>query len=268
MRISWGNIALLVGTIIAFGTVVAVGVHTVRTYIETERVAALFEHDPYRIGNHYFDAGVGGEYDLAKARHYYEQAIDASSTANERVWYQLGRIDFLEGNFDAAVDRFQTQIELFDDTEPRAYYMLGLTHAYNALWHEVPGEWERAEAAFRTYLEHDAYNPWARVDLAWIYFSQGEYTEMLPLLETGLEYHPENAWLHNMYGLALLNTGSVDAARQHFERARKLAAALTPQQWGVVYPGNDPDSWSAGLASFQDAIEKNLELVADSGRVR
>lgn len=218
--------------------------------------------DPFTLGEYYFNADddPAGPYDLKKARFYYEEAIRASSTAHDRVWYQLGRIDFLEGSFAPAIAKFNTQIELFGDAVPNVYYMIGLTYGYRAQQTDDDRDWQRGEEAFKKFMEYEPEAPWPRVDLAWIYFMQGKYEDMLPVLFEGLQYAPENAWLHNMYGLALLNTGERERAHEHFLLALKYAEQLTVEAWGQAYPGNDPAAWPIGLESFREAIRKNIAL--------
>jgi tetratricopeptide (TPR) repeat protein len=216
-------------------------------------------------GQYYFNHGqyADGTYDLKEARKYFTRAIAADPKANHLAWYQLGRIDFLEGRFNDALYKFNMQQVYFGDGVPSVHYMLGLTYGYKARRDNDAYSWRKAEEGFQTYIGFAEYSPWARVDLAWVYFSQGKFEEMLPILEQGIEHHRDNPWLHNMYGLALLNTGQKEAARAHFELASELASYVTPEEWGMSYPGNDPRSWTQGLREFQELIKKNLKL-ADS----
>ncbi len=221
--------------------------------------------DTFARAEYYFNADddPSGPYDLSKARMYYEEVLNASSTAHLNAWYQLGRIDFLEGHFTSAIRNFDMQLMLFGDQLPNVYYMLGLTYGFRAQITEQPSDWEQAEMAFTTFIEYEPAAPWPRVDLAWVHFMQGNYEEMLPILEEGLVSSPDNAWLHNMYGLALLNTDDAEGALTHFSLAAEHAAQLTVHEWGLAYPGNDPAAWPVGLASFREAIEKNRALAED-----
>ncbi len=211
-----------------------------------------------RVGQRYFDGGQ--EYDLTCARIAYNRAIALDPQGYTASWYQLGRIDFIEGKFDDALFKFGKQIEFFGDTMPNVYYVRGLVYGYRARETGHTEDWQRAEQDFRRYIEIDPEVPWPRVDLAWVLFSQGKYEEMKPVLEEGLLVAPEQPWLLNMYGLALLNTGDAEGGRLFFESALYLAKKLTPEDWGNAYPGNDPAVWSAGLAEMVSSIEKNLAL--------
>lgn len=244
-----------------FVTVVIV----VIVYFLSQNVQTPPEHvaDPFERGEYYFNAynSPDGEYDLKLARQYYTQAIEEGSE-EQTVWYQLGRIDFLEGNYNAALYKFEKQISLHGDAIPNVYYMKGLTHGYKARREGVEDDWKKAEENFQKFLAYDLESPWTRTDLAWVYFSQGKFTEMLSLLEDGLSYEPYNPWLLNMYGLALLNTGSKKEAHEQFLLAKEYVGYLSPEDWGRTYPGNDPSTWVQGLAEFQSLIQKNLDLTS------
>lgn len=216
----------------------------------------------FLLGQYYFNHGThaDGTYDIKLARHYYEQALLDNPLGDNWAWYQLGRIDFLEGKFDDAIYKFNKQVELFEDQQPSVYYMLGLTYGYRARREGREEDWLSAVENFSRYLEHDNDSPWARVDLSWVYFSQGRFEEMKPILEKGLDTHSDNPWLLNMYGLALLNTGHKEKAGRNFVAALEGAEKLTAEEWGLSYPGNDPSAWSEGLEEFRAAIRVNLNL--------
>ena len=219
------------------------------------------EH-PFAVGQYYFnhDEDLVGPYDLEKAYAYFAEAIRRDPDGNNLAWLQFGRVEFLRGNFESAIGSFNKQLEYFGSEVPNVHYMLGLTHAYRARATGNTTDWERAAEAFGQFLTFQPASPWARTDLAWVYFAQGNYEAMLPILEGGLERNPEHPWLHNMYGLALLNIGEREKAREHFLKARGYAATLTPADWGRAYPGNDPEDWERGLMEFRTAIAKNLAL--------
>lgn len=218
----------------------------------------------YLLGDYYFNYGTyaDGTYDLTLARKHYEMALEENPIGDNWAWYQLGRIDFLEGRFNDALYKFDKQIEFFGNTQPSVYYMIALTHGYKARMWGASESWEPAAENFLHYLELDPSSPWARTDLAWIYFAQGSYDEMLEPLRVGLEINPDNPWLLNMYGLALLNTNDKEGAQEYFLKAKEKASDLTTEEWGRSYPGNDPKAWSKGLKEFQETIEFNLQLTS------
>lgn len=220
--------------------------------------------DPFLRGEYYFnhDADAKGPYDLEKAREAYMEALEMDPKGNARTWYQLGRIDFIEGKFISALYKFEKQIEYFNDQIPNVYYMIGLTYGFKAGVTGSEEDWEAAAEGFKTYLTYEPESPWARTDLSWVYFSQGDYARMLPVLEDGLVMYPDHPWLLNMYGLALFNTGERARAHEIFVHAAQEAEKLTTSDWGRAYPGNNPNEWEAGLRSFEEAIQKNSALTA------
>ncbi len=221
--------------------------------------------DPFLVGEYYFNTqnDAHGAYDLERARAAYTQALADDPAGNPLTWYQLGRIDFLQGRYISALYKFNKQVEYFGDEIPNVYYMFGLTFAYKAQQSGDPAEWLYAEDSFKKYLEFDSQSPWAYVDLSWVYFSQGKYEEMTPLLEEALLQNPNHPWLLNMYGLALLNTDNKEKAKETFDKAQREAAKLTRDEWGRAYPGNNPAEWQKGLDSFRSAIKQNASLARE-----
>lgn len=200
------------------------------------------------------------QYDLGKARYHYTEAIKASSTEHVLAWYQLARIDFLEGKFDAALHKLDTQLEYFGDEIPNVYYMKGLVYGFRADWYGNEVDWERAEANFLQFIEYMPTSPWARIDLAWIYFSQGDFASMLAVLDPIYEAEQSNPWYLNMYALALMNTGEVAEAYKLFVRVEALVPTLTPADWALVYPDNNPADWAQGLEEFQVVVARNTKV--------
>ncbi len=224
--------------------------------------ASLQGKTDFDIAQFYFNSDDirGGVYDIIKAQEYYEKVIAENPKENNLVWYQSGRIDFINGDFDLALDKFATQLAYHGDEIPNVYYMIGLTYGYRARQTNSPEDWKHAEDNFKKSVELLHQAPWPYVDLAWVYFSEGKYNEMKLLLEIGMNYGSNNPWLLNMYGLALLNTGDKTMAREYFLFAQELAQEVTVEQWGRSYPGNNPDSWEQGLFEFETMIAKNIEL--------
>ncbi|MCA9366500.1 hypothetical protein KC722_02885 [Candidatus Kaiserbacteria bacterium] len=206
-----------------------------------------------------------GAYDLVLARRYYtDVTLNATAKFNKSEvsmsWYQLARIDFLEGKYGSAETKLKMLEKEFGDSFYNVYYIEGLVYGYRARDIGNKEDWQLAEEAFKKFLAVKPESPWARTDLSWVYFAQGKFADMIPVLEEGLEYEPESPWLHNMYGLALLNTGQNDLANEHFSFAQERARLLDPEGWGAAYPGNDPAGWGVGLAEFQAVIDGNLQL--------
>lgn len=217
------------------------------------------------IGNYYFNTYGDGMYDLEKAERYFKQALEIDSRA-PLAWYQLGRIDFLNGRFFSAIEKFNKNIELHNSIENQAvmrtHYMRGLTYGYMK-W------FESAEADFLRLLGWHKDKPptpeeWALyVDLSWIYFQQGKYEEIEELTKEGLARFPDNPWVLNMRGLSLINLNRSSEAQPLFEKALEEAQKLTEEDWARAYPGNDPRIAAQGLASMITSLEFNFLLTVD-----
>lgn len=222
----------------------------------------------YDVGQYYFnhDDDPALPYDRELARKYYEKAAELDPRVDPALWYQLGRLSFLDGDLTEALRLFDRQMELFGEDIPAVLYMQGLAYGYQGRRENDAEAWRKAELAFINYLPYAPEAPWPRVDLAWIYFAQGKYEEMIPVLEEGLVTHATNPWLLNMYGLALLNTGRKEEALQQFMGAQAGAARLTELEWGENYPGNHPGDWGTGLSEFRSIIDKNIELAKSSSQ--
>ncbi len=238
-----------------------VGADTVR-FVHDRSVEWKLPDDPFVRGQYYFNHGdrADGTYDLARAERYYLEAVRADPRGNELAWYQLGRVMFIQGRLPEAVSYFKTQQEYFGEKIPNVHYMLGLTYGFLGKETGIPMYWYLGEEHFLKFIAYKPQSPWAHVDLAWIYFSQGKYDDMLATVRAVLPLHEQNPWIQNMYGLALMNTGKYDDAYTAFSKAEDLATDVSLEEWGRSYPGNDPALWGAGYESFVESISKNKAL--------
>jgi len=199
-------------------------------------------------------------YDLAKARQYYEASIRVNPEENIFQWYQLARINFIQGEFDTALHNLDKQVESHEDAVPNVYYMYGLIYGFRADLYDRTRDFELAEENFNKFLEYFPTNVWGRIDLSWIHFSQRDFKSMLTALDPVYAEEQDNPWFLNMYGLALMNTGDLDQAVKHLIRAKELSKSLVPEDWSKVYPGNNPKDYQTGLDEFMLALQLNLDL--------
>lgn len=206
-------------------------------------------------GNYFFNVYGDGVYDLQKAAHYYEAALRIDPTVPD-AWHQLARIDFLNGDFDEALVKINKQLELHGDSFMASYYIRGLIYGFMK-------EYDHAESDFKTFLTWDPKNWAALNDLAWVYFSQGRYTETADVAASGLSFAPTNPWLLTMRGVALLNMGQTDEARALLQEAQQQARQLTTRVWSYAYPGNDPRLAGEGVEQMRAVIAANLALVGN-----
>lgn len=204
------------------------------------------------IGDYFFGHGA---YDLIQAERAY-QTVLVFDAKNRDAQYQLARINFLRGNFPSAIEHID-RVLVLDPTFAKAYYIKGLILGYR-------GSLIEAINYFEQFIERAPDN-WAGYnDLAWLHFQLGDYVQTLTVAEAGLIHSPENVWLLNMQGLALMHLDQRDGAREAFSRAKAQALQMQPQHWGKSYPGNDPAIYAEGLERMREAIDYNLELVHSS----
>lgn len=203
-------------------------------------------HAAMWLGEHYFTTA---NYNSERAERFYRRT-SALDPTNALAHYQLGRIAFIRGRFKEAHAHIDAALR-YDPTYYRGYYMRGLIAGYEK-------DYKKAADAFYIFLQYDSIG-WAGYnDLSWIYFQQGNFAAAEEIAIFGLGYAPENPWLHNSVGVAQLAQGRKDEARAHFRRALDRIDTMTPDDWGIAYPGNDPAIYAAGLTSMRDSIVHNL----------
>ncbi|MCE9644330.1 tetratricopeptide repeat protein [Candidatus Parcubacteria bacterium] len=205
----------------------------------------------YRAGNFYLGENA---HDLKKAEELYKRALDLGYPEPGYIHFGLSRVYFFQGRYSKAIEAINETLRL-DSSIHNAYYMRGLVYGYRNNLSEAEGDFAR-------YLELEP-ESWAGAnDLCWIYFRQGRYKDVLTVAEKALSYHPENPWLQNSLGVALLNLGEREEARSALEKALAGFKAMTPEEWGRAYPGNDARYHPQGLAGSLRSVEKNLLLLS------
>ena len=253
--------------LIGFGLISAIvhvfGPSSAATHVGAVSTAELDTISAFERAEYYFQPDV---YDITKARQYYIQAIEEDPRGESLQWYQLSRIHFIQGEFDAALFALAKQEEYFGDEIHNVHYMKGLVHAFRAERYNAPRDWRQAEESFSTFLVFVPDSPWARIDLAWVYFAQDNFTEMFAVLEPVKEFERDNPWWLNMYGLAYLNTDQPEEALHWFREADRYASDLAVEDWAHVYPENDPADWPQGLREFQAAVRDNVAIAADAAQ--
>jgi len=203
----------------------------------------------FEIGNYYFG---GGAYDVDRAQGYFEKAL-AIDPQTAGAHYQLARVYFIRGDFSTALDEINKELELHPDFK-RSYYVRGLIYGYSKRYKE-------AEADFKEFLKWKPESWAGHNDLAWVYFMEGDYKNSAETAREGLKYVPNNVWLLNSLGVALLNDGKLAEAKKALTEALASADAMTPADWGRSYPGNNPSVYGDGLDAMRASIKRNLALI-------
>lgn len=208
----------------------------------------------YNRGLHYFG---GGAYNLATARANFTKALAANGGHYPFAHLELGRTYFVTGDFSRALDEVHAELSDYPDHN-RAYYVEGLIYGFRK-------QYIQAEEAFKTFNANEVYPTWAGYnDLSWIYFAQGDFENAAETAWQGMQHTiqpPFAAWLENAYAIAKMNLGDYKTAEEYLMRAQRDFAAMTPEQWGISYSGNNPSDYESGLLQTRSAIEQNLTLV-------
>ena len=202
-----------------------------------------------KLGNYYFNKG---EYNLSKAKSSYEAIINCNNFV-ALAHYQLSRIYFIEGKFESALQKISDTLSV-DNNFFRAYYMEGLIYSYQK-------KLAKAEISFMKFIEN-APSEWAGYnDLAWVYAMAKEYKESEKVINEAFINVPEankNPWLWNSLGVALLNLNRNVEARDAFNKALEYGKKLSPNEWKLAYPGNNPNHATQGYNTFINSIDENI----------
>lgn len=206
----------------------------------------------YEYGERHFDS-ASGAYDIDRAEYFFREAL-AEDASYQLAHHQIARILFLRGDFLAALEEIEQEIELHGERNSNAYYVRGLIRGFI-------GAYKSASLDFAHFLTLHPESWAAHNDLAWVLMKDGDYDAALRTLEMGLAQHPENAWLLNSYAIALYEVGETERAAAVALRARDAVLLLVPADWSAANPGNDPNVAAEGLETFRTAALENLTAI-------
>lgn len=207
----------------------------------------------YEYGARHFDATHAADYDLDRAEYFFKKA-EAIDPRYPYVQHQLARIEFLKGNFLAAIARINKELANNLNPSPSSYYVKGLIEGFM-------GKYADAAADYETYLRSDPTN-WAAInDYAWVLLKDGRYEKALTAIDDGLLFWPDNPWLHNSRATALFEMGRLEEASEAASAASLAVAGLTEAAWLQAYPGNDPLIARQGIDAFQKAVAENIHTI-------
>ena len=197
------------------------------------------------------------DYDITRAERFFVSAMIRNSDL-PLVRHELARVYFLKGDFPKALGFINAQVALHGDEFPNTYYVRGLIEGYM-------GDYDAAVSDYRTFLRSEPRN-WAAInDYAWVLLKAERAEDALHATVGGLADFPDNPWLLNTNAIALFELGFREAAHAQAYRALLASVRLTPEEWLVAYPGNDPAIASQGIAAFQSAIIANIHSTRGTG---
>ena len=214
----------------------------------------LLPNTYFKLGNIFF-GDIPALYNLNLAQRFYIMAAyPMVGKAPLFAHYQLSRTYFIQGNLLDALDEALNELILYPEND-RTYYIIGLTYGYMNREHEAIG-------AFTKFIKKNPSSWAARNDKAWLQFRIGDITGGLETIEPVSTL--VNPWVQNTYGTLLMNAGRPKEAEQAFLRASEIIGKYSNESWGNAYPGNDPRIYDNGLASMQQSITSNLQLLQAS----
>lgn len=203
-----------------------------------------------------FFGGVPTLYNPTFARFFYNQSLlfDGKGGKPEPyIYYQLARIDFIEGHLDDSIAKLHKELEIFPENN-HTYYILGLTLGYM-------NKEQEAIDAFTKYVDTHP-NTWAgRNDKAWLQFRLGDVDAALTTILPAYTMYPDNPWVLNTYGVLQMNKKNYKEAQKALSKGSLIAEKLTEEAWGKAYPGNDPRIYATGLSAMRTSFTTNLQIV-------
>jgi len=221
--------------------------------LSAQTLFPLSAQQAFDAGERHFDARNQSQYDINAAEHFFRIAAEKDPTL-PYLYHELARIDFLRGNFTAALSKINFQISLHGDSEPNSYYVRGLIEGYM-------GRYDDSIVDYKHYLQFDPHD-WAAInDYCWVLLKANRPAEALAESSQGLVQFPGNAWLANTNTIALYEVGDLQAAELEAREALIATAAVTPTQWLIAYPGNDPGVAGEGVAALQQAARDNMHTI-------
>lgn len=214
----------------------------------------------YAYGTRHFNARNPADYDIGRAEYFFQQAL-RRNPRYPLVQHQIGRIDFLKGDFARALARMDLELSGNPDPSPSTYYMRGLIQGFMGAYGEAAKDYER-------YLELDPSNWAALNDYAWVLLKANRPDDAAWATERGLAFFPENAWLLNTSAIALFEVGDMDLALERAKAAVAASDLLSRADWLTAYPGNDPKVAAEGVESLREASRANMHRIAKSVALR
>lgn len=193
-------------------------------------------------------------YSIEKAEYFLRKAYKIDPTY-PYVNHELARIEFLKGDFRAALEFIDAEVALQGEHFPNAFYIRGLIEGYMEQYHA-------AVLDYAVYLKHDPQN-WAAInDYSWVLLKSGRTEDALVAIEDGLVHFPGNPWLLNTKAVAHYELKEYEASLLAALSASMTVQGIDESDWLVAYPGNDPRTAGEGMLSLDRIIQENMHRAA------
>jgi len=194
-------------------------------------------------------------YNINQALVEYEKALALDPT-NEKALYNAARVNRVLGNNSESLRIIARYKELYPENK-RIHYGAGF--AYARL-----GDLESAEKEFIAFIDSGLSRGFGELDLAWVYFQQGEFEKAKERMEFAITNYGDNVWFNTSLGATLIALGENQAALEVLQKAQEQAASLTVGEWQKSYSFNDPAQFAQEIADMQSVIAYNI-LLAEGG---
>lgn len=249
-----GNTIVVLGATLCVVVVVAI---THVTLVVSVRELVLHTIAPsversIAFGNRRFNAIEPEMYDIVRAEYFFREAERMNPEA-PYLQHQLARIAFLRGDFSSALSHINREIDRYPE-HMNSFYVRALIHGF-------AGKYEESARDYETYLHSDPKNWAALNDYAWVLIKAKHYREALNVLDWGLIYWPDNAWLLNNRATALFEMRRRGEALESAQNAERAMENVTESDWLSAYPGNDPLVAPEGVAALKNAISENIHTI-------
>ena len=244
--------AVVVLALIQYSELLRIGYEEVSLAISPDATRAM------SFGDQHFSSKLPGSYNIDAADHFY-RVVAKLNPDTPYLYHQFARIAFLRGKYGSAMIAIDKQIAKTGDSFPNAYYMRGLIEGFN-------GDYSHSESDYRTYLAHDPTNWAATNDLAWVLLRDDKPQEALDAIDKVFRHWQNNPWLLNSRATALRELGRNAEALVAIQAASHEVAKVSPSDWLLAYPGNDPMIAENGLESLKGAIAANLSMLESGDR--
>jgi tetratricopeptide (TPR) repeat protein len=166
-------------------------------------------------------------FDLAETAHFRGELPEAMEHLDRalRIFERYGEALLLAGQ--VALDQGQLeqaeqhllQAVTVDVNDPEAWFLLGSVYDRKAAARNDPAALEQAAGSFERVLDLDDRHAGAALGLATIEMARGQFDRAEQLLLTATETQPDLLDAHYLLGEIYLGRGSINEAKEAFERA-------------------------------------------------
>ena len=196
------------------------------------------------------------EYNINAAKEAYEKVLSIDND-NKTALYSLARIYGLLGEYEKAISTIDKYKDVYPEDD-RIHYVAGLAYGFK-------GDLSKAEKEFKSFIDSEIVEWQGYLDLAWINFRQGDFTDARNNLEYAIEKYGDNIWLNTSLGAVLIAQGENDLALDVLQVASGQISALTKEEWANNYSFNDPEKFESEISQMENVIGVNIELAQGTG---